>query len=129
MLLLNPNVSITILPVPAARNSKSLFEFVVVIKLSSTSMSPVWKVLAAIVPILSISITVNVPLTVKSPVISTLLFGITILPVPLARNSKSELESVVVNTFPTSCMFSSCTPLLVTSPDTVKFPVNPKSPV
>ncbi len=37
------NVSITILPVPDVRNSKSLFEFVVVIKLSSTSISPVLK--------------------------------------------------------------------------------------
>ena len=87
-----------------------------VIKLSSTSISPVLNVLEVMLPILSISVTVNVPSTVRSPVISTLLFGITTLPVPLARNSKSEFESVVVTVFPKSCMFSSCIPLEVTSP-------------
>jgi len=39
---------------------------------------------------------VVVPVTLKEFVISTLLSGIIILPVPLARSSRSELESVVV---------------------------------
>ena len=72
---------------------------------------------------LSRSVTVTVPLTVKSFVILTLLLGILILPVPLALNSKLLLLRVVVIKL-SSILISS----KLASPLTVSVPVTVASP-
>ena len=92
--------------------------------MSSTSISPVVKLFDVIVPTLTISPTVNVPSTVRLFVITTLLFGTYIEPVPLPLNSKSELESVVVITLSSINIFSNWN-----APVTLKSPVISRSPV
>ena len=125
------NVSTITDPVPAVLNSKLLFDIVVVIKLSSISISPVLNVSAVISPELSTSETIIDPLTLKLFVISTSFSGMNILPVPLARNSKSALESVVVILFPLNSISSNCITLalIITSPVTSKLPVRLISPI
>ena len=126
MLLLNVTslLGTIISPVPFARNSKLLLLCVVVIKLSSINISPVVNLFAVIVPVLVISLTVSVPPTVTSLVISTSLFGTRTLPVPTARNSKSVFEVVVVIKLSSINISSNCA-----WPDTSKFCVILTSPV
>ena len=64
--------------------------------MSSISISPVVKLFAVILPVLSNSLRVTVPLTVRSFVITTLLVGTKIVPVPFARSSKLLFDAVVV---------------------------------
>jgi len=116
-------LGITICPEPFARSSKSAFDVVVVIKLSSTnissnctaestvsvcvivkspviSVSPVWfkSPTNVTVPVILVLASVVNPLTVRLLSICTLLFGTSILPVPLARSSKSAFDVVVAIT-------------------------------
>ena len=117
-------------PVPLARNSKLLFDVVVVIKLSSIKISPVVKLFACIVPVLTILPTVNVPSTVKLFVISTSLLGTIMLPVPAACSSKSAFDDVVVITLSSINISSNWNaPETSKSPVTVKLPVISKLPV
>ena len=99
---------IKISPVPLARSSRSLFEFVVAIKLSSIkilplvispaiSKLPVWTKLpvCVIVPVIVVSCRSVLPLTVNAWPNITSFVGILIVPLPLARSSKSLFERVV----------------------------------
>ena len=117
--------SSTMLPVPLVRNSKSLFDVVVVIKLSSINMSPVVKLFACIVPVLTTSPTVNDPPTVKLFVISTSASGIITSPVPAAWSSKFAFDDVLVVTLPVSVL----APVTVKLPLILKFPVCDKLPI
>ena len=105
------------LPVPAALNSKSVLDVVVVIKLSfinisSNCTSPLTvKLFKLVCPVtvkfsvvvrfdtltLSafISCKVPLPVTLRSCVTTKSLLGITTSPVPAARNSKSAFDVVV----------------------------------
>ena len=68
--------------------------------------------------------------TVKLFVISTLLFGTRILPVPLARSSKSALLVVVVTKLSSTRISSNCAaPVISKFSVTVTLPVTPVSPV
>ena len=114
-------LGIIILPLPFARNSKSAFDVVVEITLPSTSISSNCTLESAVsacvtdtspvtsklpvsvklptnvtVPVILVFASVDNPLTVKLLSTCTLLLGTSILPVPLARNSKSAFDTVVV---------------------------------
>ena len=67
--------------------------------------------------------TFSVPSTVKLPVILTSFSGITISPVPLALNSKSEFDSVVSIKLPVTRIFSNCTALALIIPLTSNVPL------
>ena len=81
---------------PLARRSKSVSATVVSITLLSISIVLLSKLSAVTTPVLVMSTVVVAPLTVKSLFNTTLLFGTNIVPVPLARNSKSAFVVVVV---------------------------------
>ena len=118
------------LPVPFAINSKLLLLFVVLIKLSSTNISPVVKLFDVIVPTLTTSPTVNVPSTVRLFVTIRSLLGISIDPVPLPLSSKSLLDSVVVIILSSIRIFSNWNAQVTSkSPSTFKLPVRSILPV
>ena len=124
-------------PVPLARNSKSLFDVVVVIKLSSICISPFEKVPPMLkfpvwflsptcvsVPVTLVSCNVVVPLTVKLLVITTSLVGTTISPVPFAVNCKSvSLEAAWIVLPLISISSTSRIPVIVKLPVCVWSPV------
>ena len=120
----------TIFPLPSARKSKSAFDILVLIKLSSISI-----MLGGIINSFNtkscaiLTFTTCAFATLKSFVISTLLFGINTSPVPTARSSKSALLDVVVIKLSSINISSNCA-CCVTSIFcvTVKLPVNPLSP-
>jgi len=137
------------IPVPLARSSKFVLEVVVVMKLSSINISsncaapetskscvtvtlpvivasPVWfkSPVSVNVPFTVVSCRSVVPLTVRLLLICTLLSGINISPVPLARSSKSLLLFVVVIKLSSIRIL----PLLI-SPAILKLPVCVVSPV
>ena len=97
------------LPVPDARNSKLLLVFVVVITLSNISISVELTIFSSSNSLLMFIVPAfNVPKD-KSFVMLTLACGIIILPVPLARSSKSAFVEVVVITLSSNKTSSNCT--------------------
>jgi hypothetical protein len=101
-------------PVPLARRSKSVSTAVVSITLLSIKIMLLVKLSAVINPVLVISTVVVNPLTVRSLFSCTLLFGTKIVPVPLARNSKSVLLVVVVIKLSSINISSNCAAALTT---------------
>ena len=104
-------------PVPAVRNSKSLFDNVVVIKLSSIQISPVENFCASIAPDAVKLPIVNVPATSRSFVTCRSLFGNSISPLPDVLISKFAFDCVPLIVLPDILIPSkSASPVTVNPP-------------
>ena len=85
-----------IIPVPFARSSRSAFVAVASTVVPLICTSPMFASVLVMFAVTVRLLALISPVTAKSLVMFTSLFGTSISPVPLARNSKSVFEVVVV---------------------------------